>query len=87
MLMNRFYYLLLLAVFSLVSPAVQAAGAGTNYLTKLQAEMLRLISTPERDKFLEVTEIIKSESHYSISLGAIRVPTRPPIRTIPRPRR
>ena len=52
MLMNRFYYLLLLAVFSLVSPAVQAAGAGTNYLTKLQAEMLRLISTPERDKFL-----------------------------------
>ena len=62
MLMNRFYYLLLLTVFSLVSPAVQAAGAGTNYLTKLQAEMLRLISTPERDKFLEVTELIKSES-------------------------
>ena len=57
--MNRRIYLLLLALFCLFSSAVQAAGS--DKLTKLQAEMLRLISTPDRDKFLEVTELIKSE--------------------------
>ena len=57
--MNRRIYLLLLALFSLFSSAVQAAGS--DKLTKLQAEMLQLISTPDRDKFLKVTELIKSE--------------------------
>jgi signal transduction histidine kinase len=59
--MNRYLFLLLLTAFSFAGPTVRAAGS--DHLTKLQVEMLRLISTPDRDKFLEVTEEIKSECH------------------------
>ena len=31
-------------------------------LAKLKAEMLRLISTPDREQFMEVTEVLKEES-------------------------
>ena len=61
-IMNRYFYLLLLTVFTLVSPAAKAAGAGADKLDKLQTEMLKLISTPERDKFIEVSEQVKAES-------------------------
>ena len=64
--MNRFICLSLLTVFILISPTAKAAGAGlgsgADKLTELHAEMLRLISTPERDKFIEVSEFVKSES-------------------------
>ncbi len=59
MFMTRRFFLFLLTFICLSGTAVQAAGS--DKLTKLQAEMLQLMSTPDRDKFLEVTEHIKSE--------------------------
>ena len=48
-------------MIGLISPAVMAADHQSQ--EKLQLEMLRLISTTDKDKFLEVTEQLKAESH------------------------
>ena len=48
-------------MIGLISPAVMAADHHSQ--EKLQTEMLRLISTTDKDKFLEVTEQLKAESH------------------------
>ena len=58
--MKQKIYYLLLTFACLMS---QPTGAKEDlHLTKLEAEMLKLISTPDRDKFTEVTEQLKSES-------------------------
>lgn len=57
--MRQRIYILLLISFSLISLNMQAEN--NLHMTKLQSEMLRLISTNERDKFMEVTEQLKAE--------------------------
>ena len=57
--MSQKINLLLLSVFTFFSLSVEAKD-NVNMM-KLQAEMLRLISTPEREQFYEVTEQLKSE--------------------------
>lgn len=53
-----------LVVFTFLSLVSQMAMAGDHAkLQSLQSEMLKLISTPDRDKFTEVTEQLKAESH------------------------
>ena len=59
--MRRMIYLLLLAVTSLMS--LPSMAKDNLHLMELQTEMLRLISTPNRDKFTEVTEQLKTECH------------------------
>ena len=51
---------LLLALCCLTS--VPAMAVEDTRLAKLKAEMLRLISTPDREQFMEVTEALKEES-------------------------
>ena len=51
---------LLLAICCLTS--VPAMAVEDTRLAKLKAEMLRLISTPDREQFMEVTEVLKEES-------------------------
>ena len=51
---------LLLAICCLTS--VPAMAVEDTRLAKLKAEMLRLISTPDREQFMEVTEALKDES-------------------------
>ncbi len=51
---------LLLALCCLTS--VPAMAVEDTRLAKLKAEMLRLISTPDREQFMEVTEVLKEES-------------------------
>ena len=41
--------------------SLSAVAKDDQHLTELQAEMLRLISTPDRDKFTQVTEQLKAE--------------------------
>lgn len=57
--MSQKINLLLLSVFTFFSLSVEAKDDVN--MMKLQAEMLRLISTPEREQFYEVTEQLKSE--------------------------
>ena len=57
--MSQKINLLLLSVFTFFSLSVEAKDDVK--MMKLQAEMLRLISTPEREQFYEVTEQLKSE--------------------------
>ena len=52
---------MLLTVTCLLSMPTMAKG--DLHMTELQAEMLRLISTPDREKFTEVTEQLKAECH------------------------
>ena len=59
--MKRKIYVLLLTVTCLLSMPTMAKG--DLHMTELQAEMLRLISTPDREKFTEVTEQLKAECH------------------------
>ena len=54
---ERINFLMLVFVF-LISLPVEAKD--DTQLTKLHAEMLRLISTPDKDKFTEVTETLKN---------------------------
>ena len=42
--------------------SVPAMAVEDTRLAKLKAEMLRLISTPDREQFMEVTEVLKEES-------------------------
>ena len=51
---------LLLALCCLTS--MPAMAVEDTRLAKLKAEMLRLISTPDREQFMEVTEVLKEES-------------------------
>ena len=57
--MSQKINLLLLSVFTFFSLSVEAKDDVN--MMKLQAEMLRLISTTEREQFYEVTEQLKSE--------------------------
>ena len=57
--MRRIIYVLLLTVTCLINLPVLAKE--NLHLMELQAEMLRLISTPDREKFTEVTEQLKAE--------------------------
>ena len=90
--MKRWINHLLLTVFCLTSLPVMASES--TELTKLQAEMLRLISTDEIEQFTKVTEQLKEESKkqgdasaYSIKPGEIRPSSRLPTRTTPRLKR
>ena len=58
--MNKKKNCLLLIVLCLISLSVVAKN--NLHMTKLHAEMLRLISTDERDHFTDVTEQLKTES-------------------------
>ena len=53
---RKIFFLLLMAFCLMCTPAVAKDDLE---IVKLQAEMLRLISTEERDHFLEVTEELK----------------------------
>ena len=55
---RKIFFLLLMAFCLMCTPAVAKDDLE---IVKLQAEMLRLISTDERDHFLEVTEELKRE--------------------------
>ena len=66
--MKRWINHLLLTVFCLTSLPVMASES--TELTKLQAEMLRLISTNEIEQFMKVTEQLKEES---LKQGAERI--------------
>ncbi len=59
--MKRKIYVLLLTATCLIH--LPAMAKEDLRLTELQAEMLRLISTPDREKFTEVTEQLKAECH------------------------
>lgn len=59
--MKKKNHLLIIMMIVLISPAVMAVDHQSQ--EKLQSEMLRLISTNDKDKFLEVTERLKAESH------------------------
>ena len=59
--MKRKIYVLLLTATCLINLPTMAKE--NLRLTELQAEMLRLISTPDREKFTEVTEQLKAECH------------------------
>ncbi len=58
--MRREIKYLLITVFCLISQNIMAED--DPYMTKMQSEMLRLISTSDKDKFTEVTEQLKAES-------------------------
>lgn len=58
--MNRVLYSFL--VFVLCLQSLTASAKDNLDMTKLQSEMLRLISTSDREKFTEVTEQLKSQS-------------------------
>ena len=60
MCMKQWINHLLLAICCLTS--VPAMAVEDTRLAKLKAEMLRLISTPDREQFMEVTEVLKEES-------------------------
>ena len=60
MCMKQWINHLLLALCCLTS--VPAMAVEDTRLAKLKAEMLRLISTPDREQFMEVTEVLKEES-------------------------
>ena len=57
--MNRKINYFLLTVFCLISLNVVAEE--NLQIVKMQSEMLRLISTPDKDKFTEVVEQLKAE--------------------------
>lgn len=58
--MNRRINYFLLTVFCLIS--LKAMSQDNLHMMKLQSEMLRLISTDDRDRFMKVTEQLKAES-------------------------
>ena len=60
MCMKQWINHLLLALCCLTS--MPAMAVEDTRLAKLKAEMLRLISTPDREQFMEVTEVLKEES-------------------------
>ena len=55
---ERIIFLLSAIVFLVSMPAVAEDDSS---LTELQAKMLRLISSPDKDKFTEVTENLKNK--------------------------
>ena len=57
--MKRTINFLVLVVFCMIS--LNAMAQDYLYITKMQSEMLRLISTDDREKFTEVTEQLKNE--------------------------
>ena len=57
--MSQGIRILLLAITSLIS--MTAIAEDNLHMIKMQAEMLRLISTNDKDKFTEVTEKLKAE--------------------------